>query len=121
MKFLTVVLIVAAAAGAAWCYYFGPYYLDEYRMQDVVATTALTWAAYSEDRAHVELKDQMRLREVGSYLTPEQCTFYEDVGETKVIDCDWYVDVFLPGDNGRRIKFKVAYAAAPGANKATKR
>jgi len=43
------------------------------------------------------------------------------VGETKVVDCDWYVDVFLPGDNGRRLKFKVIYAAAPGDTKATKR
>lgn len=121
MKFLTVVLILAAAAGAGWCYYFGPYYIDEFKMQDVVGTAALTWGAYNEERAHVELKDQMRIRGVGEYLTPEQCTFYEDVGETKVVDCDWYVDVYLPFEAGRRIKFRVAYAAEPNASKATKR
>lgn len=118
MKFLTVVLIIAAAIGAGWAYYFGPYYMDEYRMTDVVGTAALTWGAYNEDRAHVELKDQMRLREVGEYLTPEECTFYEDVGNTHVVDCSWYVDVQLPFDNGRRLNFRVAYSAAPGATKA---
>ncbi len=121
MKFLTVVLIIAAAAAAGWCYYFGPYYLDEFRMNDVVGSAALSWTAYSEDRAHETLRQEMQHRGVGEYLTTEDCNFYTDVGDTKVVDCSWYVDVQLPGNQGRRLNFRVAYAAAPGATSAEKR
>lgn len=121
MKFTTVVLILLVAAAGGWAYYFGPYYVDYFKMQDVTASAALNWTAYSEAHAREELRTEMKRRNVGEYLTPEVCTFFEDVGETKVVDCEWYVDVYLPGDKGRRLEFSVVYAAEPGATRATRR
>ncbi len=121
MKFMTVVLILLATAGLGWAYYFGPYYVDYFKMHDVAATGALNWSAYNESHAREEVRMQMNQRKIGEYLTPDQCTFYQDVGDTKVVDCEWYVDVYLPGDSGRRVNFSVVYAAEPGAVKATQR
>ena len=113
MRILTPVLTIAVLAGLAWCYIFGPYYVDDYRMQDVVGTTALTWAAYDETRAHHELVAQLRDREIPEYLTPESCSFYEDVGEVKVVDCQWMVDVYIPyTDVVRRLSFRRVKSAS---------
>ena len=40
MRFLTYVLIVAVALGVGWAWLFGPYWIDYYKMQDVVAAGA---------------------------------------------------------------------------------
>lgn len=111
MKFLSVVLIVAAIIGAGWAWFFAPYYIDAWKMQDVVGSSALSWAAFTENKARIQLHDEMRRREIPDYLTEDKCTFYEDVGDVKVVDCDWYVDVYPPLMSPRRVRFRVARAA----------
>lgn len=111
MRFLTVVLLAAVLVGLGWYYYFGSYYIDAFKMNDVVGTSALTWTAYNQVRAQNELKDQLKRREIPEYLTPEQCTFYEEPEGAKVVDCQWVVDVEVPMLGERRLKFRVAKAA----------
>lgn len=113
MRFLTVVLIVAAVAGAGWAWLFGPYYVDAWKMQDVAGTAVLSWAAFDETRGRMELADQLRKREIPDYLTPDACKFYKEPGEVKVVDCVWTVDVYLPVvDQARRLSFQVTQAAS---------
>lgn len=113
MRFLTVVLLVALAAGAGWAWLVGPYYLDAWKMEDVVGSAALMWAAQNEDRARVQLRDEMQRRTVGPYITPDLCTFYEDPGNVKVVDCSWYVDVDIPAMGPRRFRYRVMKSASP--------
>ena len=111
MRFLTAVLLVAALLGVGWYYYFGSYYIDAFKMNDVVGSAALSWTAYTQLRAQNELKDELKRREIPEYLTPEQCTFYEEPAGAKVVDCQWIVDVEVPVLGERRLKFRVAKAA----------
>jgi hypothetical protein len=109
---MTFVLLVLAVIGAGWCYYFGRYYLDEWKMKDIAGSAATSWANLGEQRGRDKLEEEMRRREISGYLTKEQCTFYEDPGGVKVVDCSWFVDVILPfTDSARRLRFKVTKAA----------
>ena len=111
MRFLTVVLIVAGILGAGWAWFFGPYYLDAYKMNDIVGSSVLSWAAYDENRGHLELADGLRKREIPAYLTPDACRFYTEAGGIKVVDCAWTADVYLPFDQARRLHFQVVKSA----------
>ena len=113
MRVLTFLLIVAAIAGIGWYAIFGSYYVDAWKMGDVAGSAAASWAAFNEEKGHYQLIDEMKRREIPDYLTPDQCTFYEDAGGVKVVDCDWYVDVYPPMVEPRRLKFKVVRAASP--------
>lgn len=111
MRFLTFVLLVAALAGAGWVWLFGPYWVDYYKMKEVVGSAALSWAAFNEPRGRQELAYGLRQREIPDYLTPEACTFYVENGD-KVVDCAWTVDVVIPlVDDARRLHFQVIEAA----------
>jgi hypothetical protein len=108
MRFLTGVLIVAGLAALAWAWLFGPYWLDYFRMKDVVGSAALSWSAFDEARGRMELAQGLRKREIPDYLTPDACDFYQDPGGIKVVDCGWTVDVMIPGlDSARRLHFDV--------------
>lgn len=111
MKIGTVLLLLAAIVGGGWSYYFGIHHVQAYKMNDVVGTAALTWVALGETRAHQKLDEELRRREIPEYVTPENCTFYEDAGE-KTVECSWVVDVYLPFvADGRRMRFRVAKTA----------
>lgn len=114
MRFLTLVLIVAALMGIGWAVIFGPYWIDAWKMQDVVGSAALSWDAFSEDKGRQQLLDEMKRREIPEYLTPEECTFFEEPDHSKVVDCNWYVDVYPPLIEPRRLKFRVIRAANNG-------
>lgn len=112
MKFLTLVLILAAAAAAGWAWFFGPYYVDAFKMEDVAGSAALSWAAFDEQRGKMELAEELRRREIPDYLTPDACKFYKQNGDEKVVDCAWTVDVYLPViDQTRRLAFQVVQVA----------
>ncbi len=113
MRFLSYVLIVAALLGAGWAWLFGPYWVDYFKMEDVVGSAVLSWAAFDEPRGKAELAEQLRFREIPDYLTPDACRFYKD-GKDKVVDCDWTVDVPIPVvDQTRRLRFRVTQMAGP--------
>lgn len=112
MRFITLVLVVAAALGAGWAWLFGPYWVDYYKMEDVVGSAALSWAAFGEPRGKAELVEQLRFREIPDYLTPDACRFYKEAVDVKVVDCDWTVDVQIPlVDQTRRMRFRVTQSA----------
>jgi hypothetical protein len=108
MRFLTVVLALAALLGVGWAWFFGPYWIDYYKMNDVVGSAALSWSAFNEARGRMELADGLRKREIPDYLTPDACRFYEEAGSVKVVDCAWTVDVYIPVvATARRLSFQV--------------
>lgn len=112
MRFLTVVLILAAVAAGLWAWLVGPYYLDAWKMEDVAGNAVSSWAAFNEDRGRTKLRDEMRIRGVGEYITEDVCTFYEDAARVKVVDCNWYVDVEFPVVGmARRFRFRVTKSA----------
>lgn len=113
MRWMTILLVVAALFAAGWAWLFGPYWIDYYKMQDIVGTTTLTWAAFDEPRAHSELAEGLRKREIPAYLTPEACSFYMEAGGLKVVDCAWAVEVAIPVvDQRRRLAFRVKKSAS---------
>lgn len=112
MKVMTFLLIVAALVGAGWCWFFGTHYVQAWKMSDVVGSAALSWQSLGENRGHQQLEEEMRRREIPGYITPDMCTFYEEPDETKIVECSWFVDVYLPMvKEGRRLRFRVAKAA----------
>lgn len=111
MRVLSIILIIAAILGLGWAWIFGPYHIDAWKMGDVAGSAAMSWAAFNEEKGRYQLVDEMKRREIPDYLTPDKCTFYEDAGGVKVVDCDWYVDVYPPFSEPRRLKFKVVRAA----------
>lgn len=114
MKSGSVVLLLLAAGGAGWMYYFGRHHLDAYLMNDVVGTSARTWESFGAVRARQKLDEELRRRNLPGYITPEQCTFAEEPGDVKLVDCAWSVDVYLPFvAEGRRLRFRVAKAVNP--------
>lgn len=112
MKPLPLLLFLAALAAAAWAWFFGPYYLDAVKMEDVAGSAVLSWAAFDEGRGRSELAEELRRREIPDYLTPDACKFYKQGGGEKVVDCSWTVDVYLPViDHTRRLAFQVVQVA----------
>ncbi|MDP2312754.1 MAG: hypothetical protein Q8P41_07600 [Pseudomonadota bacterium] len=112
MRFLTYVLIALVAAAGGWAWFFGPYWLDYYKMEDVVGSAVLSWAAFNENKGKMELAEGLRKREIPDYLTPDACRFYQEGGGVKVVDCAWTVDVYLPlVDQARRLNFRVIQSA----------
>jgi hypothetical protein len=117
MRIGSVILLLAVILGGGWVYFFGTHYIQAIKMEDVVGSAALSWQALGETRGHQQLGEEMRRREIPSYITPEECTFYEEPGGTKVVECSWFVDVYLPlMKEGRRLRFRVAKAASPSGD-----
>jgi hypothetical protein len=113
MKNLFLVVVAVCVLGFGYWYtYFGPYYYDQWKMTDIAGTAALSWAAYSRERGESELRLEMRRRTIGEEVIPEDCEFYEDVGN-KIVECLWQVEVTAPGLGTRRLKLRAAAAASP--------
>ena len=100
---LNLTLLAALVAAGGWLAYFGPYYKDFYTMQEVTESVALTWGAFTKERAESEIGTQLRRREI-DYITPEHCSFHEEANE-RVFACAWQVDVYAPFIGGRRLDF----------------
>ncbi|MSQ02508.1 MAG: hypothetical protein EXR71_11565 [Myxococcales bacterium] len=107
---ISLLLVVGALAGGGWLKYFGPFYLDAYRMEEITESVALTWSAYTKPRAEGELVAQFRDRDI-DYITPEHCNLEERGGEFSV-SCAWQVDVYPPLIAGRRLDFLVESVAS---------
>lgn len=109
-------ILFAFAAGVLgfgyWYTYFGPFFYDQWKMNDICGTAALSWAAFSKERGESELRLEMRRRQIGEEVVPEDCEFYEDVGN-KVVECQWQVDVMAPLLGTRRLKLFASAAASP--------
>jgi len=111
MRIASLLLMIAAAAGAGWLFFFGGAHITAWKMQDVVGSAALSWNSLGETRGRQQLEEEMRRREIPAYLTKEQCTFYEEAGGAKTVECSWFVDVHMPLVGGRRVRFRVAKRA----------
>ncbi len=107
---ISLLLVVGALAGGGWLTYFGPYYMDSYRMEEITQTVALTWAAFTKQRAETELLTQLRDRDI-DYITPEHCNLKE-MGGDFLVSCTWQVDVYPPLVAGRRLDFTVESVAS---------
>lgn len=113
MKLFTVLGILLVLVAGGWAFFFGPYYVDSLKMEDVAGSAALTWVAFDEAKGRAELAEQLRRREIPDYFTPESCRFYGAPGDQKVVDCAWTVDVYLPVvDQTRRLSFHVKKTAS---------
>jgi hypothetical protein len=97
-------LAIGAILGIGWVFLYGPHYLQYLKMDDVVKSTALTWSAFTEERARNALKDDLRMEEIDDVLI-EDCTLSQQNDE-KTVTCRWYVDVDIPliGQT-RRLRF----------------
>jgi hypothetical protein len=107
-QLVSLLLMVGAVVGVGWCYYFAPFYIEHFRMGDVVGSAAMTWHALGEKKGREELLVRMRQREIDSeYLDPAtRCQFYEEEGN-KIVGCEWEVEVYPPLVGGRRLHFAV--------------
>ena len=113
MRWMTIVLAIAAVVALVWAWLFGPYWLDYYKMQDIAGSATLSWAAFDENRGHMELADGLKKREIPAYLTPEACSFYTEAGGVKTVDCAWAVEVVIPVvEHRRRMSFRVKKSAS---------
>lgn len=113
MRWTTFLLLLAALAGLGWCWLFGPYYVDAWKMEDVAGSAVLSWANYNKGKGEQELARGLRDREIPEYLTPQACDFYEEPEQVKTVDCAWFVDVQIPVvDQARRLKFRVVKSAS---------
>lgn len=112
MRLSSFLLLLAALAGVGWAWIFGPYYVDAWKMEDVVGTAVLSWANLNRARGEEELASGLRDREIPDYLNPQACDFYEEGSGFKTVDCAWFVDVHVPVvDQTRRLKFRVVKTA----------
>ena len=103
-------LVVGVLLGIGWVVLFGPHYIEYMKMDDVVKSTALTWSAFTEDRARSSLKDNLRMEEIGDVLF-EDCTLSQQNDE-KTVTCRWYADIEIPlVGQTRRLRFECTATA----------
>ncbi|HND30105.1 MAG TPA: hypothetical protein PKY30_20305 [Myxococcota bacterium] len=103
--FVQGLMAVGVVLGLGWMVLFGPHYIEYMKMDDVVKSTALTWSAFTEERARSALKDDLRFEEIDDVLI-EDCTLSQQNDE-KTVTCRWYTDVDIPLVNQtRRLRFE---------------
>lgn len=103
--FVQGLLAIGAIFGIGWLVLYGPHYIQYVKMVDVVGSTALTWSAFTEDRARNSLKDNLRSEDIDDVLI-EDCTLSQQNDE-KTVTCRWYVDVDIPViGQTRRVRFE---------------
>ena len=87
-------LVLGVIAAIGWAVLFGPHYIEWFKMDDVVKTSALTWTAFDQNRAQISVRDEIRMREINDVVF-EDCTFSENT-DLKTVSCNWKVDVNIP-------------------------
>lgn len=109
--FFGLVLVVGVIVGAGWVWLFGPYYWDDFKMQNCVGDAVLTWSNLGLEKGKEQLRMSMEERSIGDEIDRnDNCRFYEEEDQ-KVVECEWEVIVDVPGVGLRKIKFD-KYAAA---------
>lgn len=109
---LRLVLVVGLVLGLGWGYLFGPHYLVKYKMEEIVASAAMTWANSDLERGKYELEHRFETDEIPEYLPTDKCDFYEET-DIKWVDCKWYVDVYIPVvGQVRRVRFQEIQGAS---------
>jgi hypothetical protein len=93
-------LAVGVLLGIIWGVFYLPHYIEWYKMDDVVKSTALTWTAFDQTRAKVTLHDELGHREITDVIE-DDCTF-SDLGDQKMVTCEWKVDIVIPLVNQKR-------------------
>ena len=87
-------MLIGVIIGLGWTWLYLPHYIEWFKMDDVVKTTALTWTAFDQTRANVTLKNEMEHREITDVI-PDDCSF-ADSTDLKTVSCAWKVDIEIP-------------------------
>lgn len=87
-------MLIGVLFGIGWAVLYLPHYIQWFKMDDVVKTSALTWTAFDQNRAQISLKDEIRMREIDD-VVPEDCSF-ADSTNLKTVTCRWRVDIVVP-------------------------
>ena len=105
-------MLIGALFGIGWSVLYGPHYVEYLYMQDVVKTGALTWVAFDQNRAKLDMQHELEQQGIEDVVV-EDCLFNEYPNE-KEVSCQWKVDIFIPVvGQTRRIKFFLSEAATP--------
>jgi hypothetical protein len=91
------VLVVAFISFAAAL--FGPYLLDDWRLDWVVRAVALDWRDFGLERARTRLQYELDHQGIGAQVADHACAFDEEE-ERKSVHCKWSVKVPIPGSAG---------------------
>lgn len=93
-------LLIGVILGIGWGVFYLPHYIEWYKMDDVVKTSALTWTAFDQTRAQNTLRDELAHREITD-VVEEDCSF-SDGTQLKTVTCRWRVDITIPLVNQTR-------------------
>ncbi len=91
MSLVAIPAIVLAALG----FWVGPYFLDDWRMDQLVAAVALDWRDFGLERARMRLQYELDHRKVGLQVNDETCKMSREDGQS-IVSCAWAVDLDLP-------------------------
>lgn len=95
INIIGILMVVAGTIGGVWLWRFGPYYYDHWEMNEVVKSAARTWKDLGVSHGRGRLLDEMKTRDLPTYLTEDMCNFTE-LGSRKTVTCEWRVDVAWP-------------------------
>ena len=113
INFIGILIVLVGTVGGVWLWRFGPYHYDHWEMNEVVKSAARTWKDLGESHARGRLLDEMKTRDLPTYLTEEMCSFTE-LGSRKTVTCEW-IGIYLfvePGSTAGNYRYQLAMRRA---------
>ena len=95
INFIGLLLTIAVVVGGIGLWRFGPYWWDHQVMNEIVQSSARAFQDRGEDYGKGRMLQEMKDRDLPTYLTVEMCDFGER-GNLKTVTCEWRVDVAWP-------------------------
>ena len=107
---LVLASMVCSVVALGWL--FGPYILDDWRLDWVVRAVALDWRDFGSEKARIRLQYELDHQHIGGQVTDDSCRF-EEIDATRTVRCNWAVDVRLPGTNALSLSLGSGATIAP--------
>ena len=78
-----------------------PFVRDDMAIDQIVVAVVLDWRDFGLTAANERLQYELDHRGIGMYVGDEDCLLEETSDGTRVVRCDWTVDIAIPGFDQR--------------------
>jgi hypothetical protein len=78
-----------------------PFVRDDMALDQIVVAVILDWRDFGLPRATERLQYELDYRKIGMHVGDEHCVLEETASGVRRVQCDWTVDLAIPGSASR--------------------